>query len=375
MLSLIDQVKPDDLNELREHAARGLKALGLPSVRKEPFKYMPLSKLYGLTPVLSCGQISASDSSQEIVILPLRDALKSYGPMLKKQFATNESDPFALLARSLISDGLFIYIPPNRQLDEPICLKDELHKIGDGLQVSSTAVHVVVGRASSAKIIMDADMQSGGYCRLSHISIAIEDGASLKMLHHRKGSDDAWEFESVRAYLKKDSSFESFHITEGGKSVRSDLQAVLQGENSSATFKGLADLQGVRQAHQYVMVEHKAPNAHSEQLFKTVLNDQAQSSFEGKIYVHSIAQQTRAYQLNNHLLLGDKVVANSKPNLEIFADDVKASHGSTMGQLNADEMFYLQSRGIGKELAKQMLKSGFCAEILGEVKDVFDRHL
>ena len=375
MLNLIDQVKPDDLNELREHAARALKTQGLPKGRKEPFKYIPLSKLYGFDSVLSRGQISASDSAEEIVILPLRDALKSYGPMLKKQFATNETDPFALLARSLVSDGLFIYVPPNQNVAHPICLKDELQKIGDDFQVSSTAVHIVIGRASSAKIIVDADTHLNEYCRLSHISVAIEDGASLKMLHNRKGSEDAWEFESVRAYLKKDSSFESFHITEGGKSVRSDLQAVLQGENSSATFKGLADLQGVRQAHQYVMVEHQAPNTHSEQLFKTVLNDQAQSSFEGKIYVHSVAQQTRAYQLNNHLLLGDKAVANSKPNLEIFADDVKASHGSTMGQLNADEMFYLQSRGIGQELAKKMLKSGFCAEILGEVNDVFDRNL
>ena len=375
MLSLIDKVKSDDLSELRAHAIGALKAQGLPKVRKEPFKYMPLSKLYGLDPELVGGQVLAGDISDDVVILPLRDALKSYGPVLKKQFATSETDAFALLAKSLVSDGLFIYVPPNRDVAQPICLRDILQKVGDAFVVSSTTVHVVIGRGSSAKIIVDADTHAGEYCRLSHISVSIEDGASLKMLHNRKGSDDAWEFESVRAYLKKDSSFESFHITEGGKSVRSDLQAVLQAENSSATFKGLANLQGVRQAHQYVMVEHQAPNAHSEQLFKTVLNDQAHSSFEGKIYVHSIAQKTRAYQLNNHLLLGDKVVANSKPNLEIFADDVKASHGSTMGQLNADEMFYLQSRGIGKELAKQMLKSGFCAEILGEVSDVFNRHL
>ena len=123
-------------------------------------------------------------------------------------------------------------------------------------------------------------------------------------------------------------------------------------------------LKDKREAHVNVRVEHLAPHCRSNQLFKGVLTDFSRSSFEGKIYVDQIAQKTEAFQLNSNLLLSDRAHADSKPNLEIFADDVKASHGATVGQLNAEELFYMKTRGITQEEASNLLVFGFAQEIL-----------
>ncbi len=117
----------------------------------------------------------------------------------------------------------------------------------------------------------------------------------------------------------------------------------------------------------HILVVHKAEECTSRQLVKTLLDDQSIASFEGKILVDSIAQQTNAYQLNHNCLLSDDASAYSKPNLEIFADDVKASHGSTTGQIDKDQLFYLRSRGLEEKLAKKLLLKAFCTEVLDEI--------
>jgi Fe-S cluster assembly protein SufD len=114
-------------------------------------------------------------------------------------------------------------------------------------------------------------------------------------------------------------------------------------------------------------MEHKAPHCRSLQLFKTALNDFSSSSFEGKIIVRQAAQKTEAFQLNNNLLLSDHSSANSKPNLEIFADDVKASHGSTVGQLDKEQVFYMKTRGFNEETAKNLLVYSYCQEVIDQI--------
>lgn len=119
-----------------------------------------------------------------------------------------------------------------------------------------------------------------------------------------------------------------------------------------------------REAHTHIFMEHQAPHCRSFQLFKSVLNDFSRSSFEGKIMVRQAAQKTEAFQLNNNLLLSDHAHADSKPNLEIFADDVKASHGATVGQLDIDQLFYMKTRGFSDQAAKNLLIFGFCEQVV-----------
>ena len=170
-----------------------------------------------------------------------------------------------------------------------------------------------------------------------------------------------------RATLKSNATLKHLALTTSGSLNRNRLKLALLGDNASTLLQGLWSLSENHQCHTNVHVEHVFPNCRSLQKFKGVLKKQAQSSFEGKIYVHPEAQKTEAYQLNQNLLLSDAAVANAKPNLEIFADDVKASHGATMSEVDEEQLFYLQSRGLTKERARTLLVSGFIQEILDQI--------
>ena len=176
--------------------------------------------------------------------------------------------------------------------------------------------------------------------------------------------DSAWQLDAFRCTQKRDSLLQTFSATNGADAIRNDYRVTLAGENAEASLNGVWMLDQKREVHGHVMIDHEAPHCRSLQLFKSVLNGTSRSSFEGKIMVRQAAQKTEAYQLNNNLLLSDYAHADSKPNLEIFADDVKASHGSTVGQLDAEQIFYMKTRGYDEASAKNLLVTGFCQEVL-----------
>ena len=173
-----------------------------------------------------------------------------------------------------------------------------------------------------------------------------------------------------------------FRSGDGGSDLlRQEFTVDLLEPYATSFLKGLSILEKKKQSHHYVTMRHKAPNCESYQHFKGVLFDQAKLSFEGKIWVDQLAQKTQAYQRSNHLLLGKKAAAYSKPNLEIFADDVKASHGATIAQLQEEELFYLKARGLDLVTAKKLLLKGFAKELLYQLslpdpllEEKFDAH-
>jgi Fe-S cluster assembly protein SufD len=156
-------------------------------------------------------------------------------------------------------------------------------------------------------------------------------------------------------------------MTHQERIARHSLRVHIQGENADALLQGLWHQKKSSQTHTHVFVEHAAPHAKSLQKFKGVLKDTAQSSFEGKIFVRPEAQKTEAYQLNQNLLLSDAAIANAKPNLEVFADDVKASHGATFSQVDDEQLFYLKSRGLSPEAASRLLIRGFMQEMIDQI--------
>ena len=164
--------------------------------------------------------------------------------------------------------------------------------------------------------------------------------------------------------MKRDSRLHFLSVSRGAKLARTSIKVQLLEENCEALLQGLNVLDLDLQKHTHVLVEHVAPCCRSRQHFKGILRGKSRSSFEGKILVRPEAQKTEAYQLNNTLLLSDEAMGFAKPNLEIFADDVKASHGATVCQLNEEELFYCRSRGIPLPLAQETLAAGFCNEIL-----------
>ena len=225
-------------------------------------------------------------------------------------------------------------------------------------------VHIVAGAHAEATVVQETH---GAQEVFSHVvtDVTLEEGAHLACVlqNERHG----WSFSSLRGLVKRSAHFESTSLSEGHAIAREDYKVTLAGENSEVLLQGLWVLDGQAQHHVHVLMEHTAPHCRSMQLFKGVLDGVSRSSFEGKIHVHQAAQKTESYQLNHNLLLEDKAIAHSKPNLEIFADDVKASHGATIGQLDPELVFYLKTRGVTPEVAKGLLVAGFCAEVLDKV--------
>ena len=193
----------------------------------------------------------------------------------------------------------------------------------------------------------------------------LEQGSKFRCEEWIKETPDSlYYMESIRARQKRDSQFTWINVNQGAMTLRSDYKVWLQGDNSEVALEGLAMMHGKKESHAHIVLIHEGQYTRSRQLFKNVLKDLSRSSFEGQIIVEKDAMKTDAFQLNNNLLLSERAHADSKPMLKIFADDVKASHGATVGSLDEEELFYLCSRGLPKEEAKQILTEAFCREVL-----------
>lgn len=374
--------------------------VGLPDKKTPGYQYFPFSQLYqekfdqATLPHMECGQIASliypeclrsnivfvngyycpelSDISgipSEVQVMRLADSLDRYGNFIQmrlSQALKTENDPFATLNIALVTRGIFIYVPPKVVVEAPIqCLYIITE---DRPTFISPRVRFFVGRESQVKWVYEHTcLKDTEYFSNGVIDIALEEGAQFHQYGTINPCKNGWCFNALRANLKRDSLLKSIVHTSGTKSVRQDYRVFLQGENASCDLKGLSLLSENRQAHTNVHVEHAAPHCTSNQLFKNVLSDTSRASFEGKIYVHKKAQKTEAYQLNNNLLLSEKAIVNSKPNLEIFADDVKASHGATVSQLDKKHELYLKMRGIDAQTARKLLLMGFCLDLIDEI--------
>jgi Fe-S cluster assembly protein SufD len=202
---------------------------------------------------------------------------------------------------------------------------------------------------------------------LDLVDLVLEDESEAKMTWQRAASGLNLSF--LRASVMKQAKLHFMDLSEGASISRLDAEVKLMEENSLADLRGLALVNGQNQNQTHVRIEHVAPSCESSQLFKALLKDRARSHFQGKIYVFPQAQQTQAYQLSRNLLLSEGAQAQSCPNLEIFADDVKASHGSTTGPVDPESLFYLLSRGIDKETATGLLAHGFAFEVLSSMSE------
>jgi Fe-S cluster assembly protein SufD len=354
---------------------------GFPTRKWDAFQYVPLKALYEATfspwdraklsierkkntCVFVNGEFRAELSQVDgAICLPLTEAMRSYGPLLQKSWAymlMEETNPFHLLNHALFEEGLFLYIPPQIQTTiEWVFLST---KQG---QIHTPKIKVYVGKG--ADLTIKSQVQGEGkYWYNESVTVSLDEGAQLFLKERMSHSDKAWGFHTKRIQLKQGAKFHCKAVSGGAKVEYHDIFARLSGENSEVDLKGLSLLSEKTEIHHHLFIKHEKAHARSNQHYKTVLQDSARSSFEGKIYVEKEAQKTEAYQLNNHLLLSSKARAMSKPNLEIKADDVKATHGATCAQPKADEMFYLKSRGLSNEEAKRHLVKGFCRELFND---------
>jgi Fe-S cluster assembly protein SufD len=351
--------------------------LGLPRPKQEAFQYLTLEKLQipqpALPPQDSCpanpnsllfidGFFQSANLPQPLICLKLDAAMLVYGVFLQNRLSRSlkeEIDPIAAMNGVFQGKGAFLYVPPGTVLEEPI----EIHHQFTTKQMASPRIQIVLGKGASIRIVQRFSNEA--FCN-SYIDANLDAGASLVFVDAQKWSSAATCFQSFRSRLKRDSRFQMISLSNGAQLARSSIKVQLLEENAEALLQGLNVLEDL-ESHTHILVEHIAPYCRSRQHYKGILRGKSRSSFEGKILVRPEAQKTEAYQLHNALLLSDNAKAFAKPNLEIFADDVKASHGATVAELNAEELFYLRSRGIPLSLAEVTLANGFCNEILSAI--------
>jgi Fe-S cluster assembly protein SufD len=314
------------------------------------------------------GTVLDSKLPKGIYLVPYKQAALLYGsvltPMIQKRVA-QEKDPYACLNRALAPSPYVLYISPKVVVEEPIEVRS-FSKAESEILVYPQWM-VVGGHSSETTWVFDGE-HSGSFV-WSHRLFDLHLEPNARVHFQLKGHLEAQQ-ESVRAHLERNAFFKWTSLFTGEGFARQDFHVQLSGEESEADLQGVSLLTGKSQVHTHVLIEHKAENTRSNQKFKSVVARAGRTSFEGKIYVHPQAQQTQAYQLCNTLLLSDEARAYSKPNLEIFADDVKASHGATVGQVDEEMLFYLTSRGIPSLVAKQLMLQGFLKEITQEMQGI-----
>ena len=265
-------------------------------------------------------------------------------------------------------DGAFIYLPKGKILDKPI----HLLFISDSKMVD-IMTHprnlIIAGEDSKATIIESYYSFNHNYSFTNVVNeIVLEKNSDIEHYKIQDESVKSYNVNSTYVNQDRDSRFHSVTITWGGNIVRNNLNVTFSGENSECLLYGLYAVKDNELIDNHTLVDHAIANCRSNELYKGILDDNSTGVFNGKIMVRKDAQKTNAYQSNKNIILSDKAGINSKPQLEIFADDVKCSHGATTGQLDKEELFYLVSRGIGKKEAQNMLLIAFAYDIIENIK-------
>ena len=279
-----------------------------------------------------------------------------------------EERAFVALNTALIRDGAVLYVPPGRILTEPIHLLF-VSVAGPEPMVSHPRTLVVIGRGSQASIVESyVGAGEGGYLVNAVTEVVIGENGVAEHYKLQRDGERAYHIATLQAHLAGNANFLSHSVALGGALTRNEINAVLDGEGCECTLNGLYLASGEQHVDNHTRIDHVKPHGTSRELYKGVLDGKARGIFSGKIYVHKAAHKTDAKQTNKNLLLSRGAWVDTKPQLEIYNNDVKCSHGSTIGQLDQDAIFYLRSRGIGVETARSLLTYAFASEVINRIK-------
>ncbi|MDD3807532.1 MAG: Fe-S cluster assembly protein SufD [Candidatus Marinimicrobia bacterium] len=309
-------------------------------------------------------------NSNSILIENLSEALSSHPEIVQTYLGKIDkkgNDFFSYLNGAFFQEGVVIDLRDNVSCEIPIHLL-YLTVGNDHLRYASYRNIVILGKGSSATLV-ETHHSLNNQSVLTNTVTEIVTSENATLQHHilQLQNENSYYFGSTNVSLFPESHYQNTWISLGGKLSRNDVNAEMQGEGSDCQLYGLYAGHHHQLMDSRTVVTHNAIHATSNQLYKGILNDCAQGNFNGKIYVSRNAQKTEAYQLNRNLILSEKARVNTKPHLKIFADDVKCSHGASVGQLDKNALFYLQSRGVGKEVARSMLTFAFANDVIDSI--------
>ncbi len=389
---------PDWLKDLREGGIARFHDLGFPNMKQEAWRFtsvapiaegaFELARPPARVPTLDeIGPYLLLEAGPRLVFVdgffqpslstPFFDDVQSLAHVVAHRpdlvrahlgkYAGIQDKPFSALNTAFVQEGAFVHVPAKATAELPIQLL--FLATGGKPAVAHPRNLVVVEREARASIVETyAALADGVYWINAVTEIVVGDGARLD--HHRVQREGAraYHVATTQSHQGRDSTLNMHFVAFGGTLARHDIESVMAGPGGTLILNGLYLLADAQHADHHTTIDHAADHCQSHEYFNGVLDDRSRGVFTGRIIVRPGAQKTDSKQTNNNLLLSANAHADSQPQLEIYADDVKCTHGSTVGPLDPRAMFYLRSRGVGEEEARRLLTYGFAAEILGRME-------
>jgi Fe-S cluster assembly protein SufD len=395
---------PDAVNAMRRKAIDRFMTLGLPTTKNEDWHFTSVAPIaeHEFTFVdARTGDVAQSDLESfgfggdgwhsivfvngryapelsdldhldpNVRVMSLRDAWTKT-PELTRKIGTILSDPeqhaFTMLNTAFMPDGVVIHVPKDVVVAQPIhvLFLTDAHA---AKMVMYPRNLIVLDRYARATVLESyASLGDATYFTNAVTEVSVGDGATLEHCKIQRESRRAFHIGTIEAAQARDSHYISFSFASGGSLSRTNIYTNLDGAGCGSTLNGLYMLDGEQHCDHQTRIEHAEPNCFSREVYKGVLDGRSHGVFNGKVYVHPAAQKTDGKQTNNTLLLSREAQVDTKPQLEIFADDVKCTHGATVGRLDEAAWFYMKSRGLAAETARRLLIYAFAADVLETIQ-------
>jgi Fe-S cluster assembly protein SufD len=307
-----------------------------------------------------------------IQALSLAEAMEKHRESVEPhlgRYASFEDQTFTALNTALMADGVFLSLPEGAVIHDPIHLLFVSAGSGEGPVMSHPRNLLVLGRGSQATVVESYVGLNGGASFTNAVTeLLVGDHAVIDHYKVQREAESAFHVASTQVRLDRSAAYTSHSFSTGGALARNDLNVEMAEEGGNCTLNGLYVLSGRQHVDNHTVIDHAKPHCSSREVYKGVLDGTSRGVFDGKVIVREDAQKSDARQVNSNLLLSDSALVDTKPQLEINADDVKCAHAATIGQLDQDALFYLRARALGLEEARSLLIHGFVNEMLDRVR-------
>ncbi len=389
-------------HQVRQQAIQTFNELGFPTIKHEEWKYSNVKNLvnqgfefnavssfsqedvnqldipnlegnilYFINGVYNAELSVVVSPESELQILSLADAIKQQPELVAQNINKNsdiEVNAFTALNTAFAQHGIFIHVPAGKVVEQPVILRF----ISDARQANVASQPrnlIVIGKRAEVQVAEAFRSLGDNQCFTNAVTeFVVAEEANVHYYKIQNESDNAYHIGTTSVYQEGKSVFTANTVTANGGFVRNNLNIKIDGEYAEANMFGLYIPNGKQHIDNHTAVDHAKPNSNSNELYKGILKDKSTGVFNGKIFVREDAQKTNAFQSCKNVLVSADATMNTKPQLEIWADDVKCSHGTTTGQLNTDALFYMQARGISKEAARSLLMLAFAQDVIDKME-------
>lgn len=376
---------------VQEEAFRVLSnGMDFPTTRHEQWKYTRIANILGGTyktgkgattltnfrlPGLESqrahllnGGFHSADAQEGMHVESLAKALGKHEEVAQKnvgRYSDFHDEPFIALNTSFFQDGALVNLPKNAAPELPLHI---IHEVTEAQVASNPRNLIVAGPFSKGTVVLSLKGGKEGTFTNMVTEVSVMENAFLDIYLLEDEGDQASVVNTIQVHQAANSIFNITTITQSGKLVRNNLAIEINGEGCETNLNGLYMPMGKQHVDNHTLVDHRVPHCNSNELYKGVMDGQSTGVFNGKVFVRRDAQKTNAFQSNQNIVLTDDATINSKPELEIYADDVKCSHGSTTGQLDEEALFYLRSRALSEHDARNLLVKAFAVDVIDKIQ-------